>query len=76
VERERSERQAREAAEGEIVELRSRITELEAVAEEPLPAIVEAITQSTTGEASLSPVEPSAEPQRRAWWQRMLGGEV
>ncbi len=36
VERELSERQAREAAEGEVVELRARITQLEAVADEPV----------------------------------------
>jgi excisionase family DNA binding protein len=73
IERELSERQAREAAEGEIVELRSRIVELEAIAEEPLPASVETAEQSEAGEDRPAAVESSTEPQRRAWWQRMLG---
>ena len=72
VERELSERQAREAAEGEIVELRSRIVELEAIAEEPLPASVEIAEQSEAGEDRPAVIDESP---RRAWWQRMLGGE-
>jgi hypothetical protein len=75
IERELSERQAREAAEGEIVELRSRIVELEAIAEEPLPASVETVEQSEAGEDRPAAVESSTEPQRRAWWQRMLRGQ-
>lgn len=65
VERERSERQAREAAELEIVELRARVTQLEAPPAEDSPEV---------GEVGEAATVDGAEPERRAWWERMLGG--
>ncbi len=65
IERERSEREAREAAEAEVVELRARVTQLQAIAD----------GGSAEGvDADAEPEPDSVEPERRAWWQRMLGG--
>jgi excisionase family DNA binding protein len=67
IERERSEREAREAAEAEVVELRAHVMQLQATAEGGGDEVVD-------DAAGLDP--DVVEPERRVWWQRMLGGNA
>lgn len=78
VERERSERQAREAVEAELVEVRATVVQLQAQLEgggeaaDESPAMVDAIAEQDT--SAPMPAAPVAAEPRTAWWRRMLGG--
>lgn len=86
IERERTERAAREAAEAELVALRARVTELEAIAETisvgegdaDQPTTIDASEPDDVDELRQRLVELEAaqetQPSARSWWQRMLGG--
>ena len=66
--RERSEREAAEAAQEEIVRLRAKVMELEA----------QAAQEAETAPAEPEPVQDivASGDQARPWWKRMLGGSA
>jgi excisionase family DNA binding protein len=63
-ERERSERQAREAADAEVLQLRALLVQ---AGIDPAKTVL--VDEAATDAAS------TVGPVRRAWWQRMLGGD-
>ena len=70
--RERSEREAAEAAQEEIVRLRAKVMELEAQAAQEAEA--EPVSEATPPEPEPGQDNVASDDQARPWWKRMLGG--
>ena len=70
--RERSEREAAEAAQEEIVRLRAKVMDLEAQAAQEAEA--EPVSEATPPEPEPGQDNVASDDQARPWWKRMLGG--